>query len=531
GQPLHAFDLDRLTDHTIVVRRARPGETSFTTLDDEERRLGPDMLMICDAAGPVAVAGVMGGLDSEVTEETTDVLLECALFDPASIRGTRRALGISTDASYRFERGVDPSGMVDAVRRAVEIILATAGGELEPEVADCCPRPWTARTVRLRPGRVEHVLGVPFDPEQIAGLLTPLGFEVEGAPGGLLDVTVPGWRDYDVTREVDLIEEVARTWGYDAFPDELGEYRPGTVPDHPLFRLEDGLRDLLVGRGLFESQTPAFVPASDGDVRVLNPVSKEEDHLRRELLPSLVRRVEHNWSRGVRDVRLFELGTAFHGTGEGSAPDEEPRLAAVVTGRSAPVHWSREERAFDIWHLKGLLEDVAARARTDAWLEGGAPAGKGLVPGEGFVVREPGGTVVGWAGRLEDEAVDAPAWADPLFGLEVVLPAEPAEPPTPRHRPLPPFPGVDRDLALLVPRTVPAARVRDAILAAAGDHLEEVVLFDRYVGEGVAAGLRSLAWRMRFQSRERTLTDEDVDRATKRVVDHLRSELGVEPRG
>ncbi|NJD19484.1 MAG: phenylalanine--tRNA ligase subunit beta, partial [Gemmatimonadetes bacterium] len=228
GQPLHAFDLSKLGGSAIVVRRAAAAEKTFTTLDGEERTLSSDMLMICDAERPVAVAGVMGGKDSEVDDATTDVLLECALFDPKSIRNTRKALNLSTDASYRFERGVDPEGMRDALARAVAVILATAGGRVDGPVLDVCAKPFTPRVVSLRLSRVRHVLGVELDAATVKGYLEPLGLRTEKEEDGVLHVRVPGFRSWDVTREVDLIEEVARTHGYDVFPSELGPYRPGT---------------------------------------------------------------------------------------------------------------------------------------------------------------------------------------------------------------------------------------------------------------------------------------------------------------
>lgn len=532
GQPLHAFDLDRLEKHTVVVRRPREGEDVFSTLDGEARRLDADMLMICDARRPVAIAGVMGGLHSEVGGGTTDILLECALFDPTSIRSTRRALGMSTDASYRFERGVDPAGMEAAVRRAAEIVLATAGGRCETEAPDCDPRPWSRPEVRLRVSRVEHVLGVRFSADDIVALLEPLGFGVtvgQGGDGGLR-VAVPGWRSYDVTREIDLIEEIARSHGYDAFPETLGPYRPGTVPDHPLFGIEDRLRTLMVGRGFFEAQTPAFVPSSEGDVRVMNPVSREEDHLRRSLLPGLFRHVEHNWSRGVGDVRLFEIGTSFRRREPGEPPAEETRIAAVMTGSRTPAHWSGTDQPLDFWDLKALARELHVEVRQDGRLETG-PRVEGPHLAEGLVLLDDRNTEVGRAGRVEPGVLDAPPWAGPVWAVELGLPAEPGTPPTPEFRPLPSYPAVERDLALLVPETLPAARVQEAVEASGGALLASVALFDRYRGPGVPEGMRSLAYRMRFQSRERTLTDEDVDSATARIVEHLREELGVETRG
>ncbi|MFG1691327.1 phenylalanine--tRNA ligase subunit beta, partial [Gemmatimonadota bacterium] len=338
GQPLHAFDLSKLGGQAIVVRTAAKGET-LRTLDGEDRKLDPDMLCICDASDPVAVAGVMGGADSEVGQDSTDILLECALFAPKSIRSTRKALDMSTDASYRFERGVDPAGMEAALRRAVEVILATAGGSVEPVALDVCPRPFQAPAVSLRPSRVEHLLGVPFETAALVDLLLPLGYQVQEAGEDSLEVTVPGYRSYDTLREVDLIEEVARTHGFNRFPEELGAYRPGTVPDHLLFTLEDEVRDFLIGRGFFEAQLPAFAPPDEGEVEVANPVSVEESHLRGSLLPGLLGRVEYNFARGARSIRLFELGTVFF-QGEGGEPLEETHLGVVLTGERTPSHWA-----------------------------------------------------------------------------------------------------------------------------------------------------------------------------------------------
>ena len=531
GQPLHAFHLARLGDATVVVRRPRPGERGFRTLDGAERPLAPDMLMICDASRPVAIAGVMGGLDSEVTAATADVLLECALFEPRSIRSTRRVLGLSTDASYRFERGVDPEGLEPALRRALEVILATAGGRLDSRVADCHPRPFERRTVELRPSRVGQVLGVPFEAAALRRLLEPLGFQVSGdRRSRALRVAVPGFRSYDVTREIDLIEEVARTHGYDAFPATLRAFRPGTVPDHPLFDLEDRLRDLFVARGLFEAHTPALAGTSGGEVRLTNPISAEEAYVRSALLPSLLRRVEHNWSRRTRDVRLFELATAFSMLKGGARPREDPRLAAVLTGRRAPVHFAEGGESFGLWDLKALLEDAARAAWPDAAVAAGGPESRLLVRGEALTVRA-GDRVMGWGGRVVPEALDAPPWADAVWGLELVLPEEPGPRPPTTYRGLAPFPAVERDLALMVSDRLAAREVEVAIREAAGGLLQELGLFDLYRGRGVPEGYRSLAYRLRFQSPDRTLTDLEVDRAMERAIDRLRVELGVERRG
>jgi phenylalanyl-tRNA synthetase beta chain len=530
GQPLHAFDLGRLGGSAVVVRRAKASERAFTTLDGAERKLEPDMLMICDAEQPVAVAGVMGGLHSEVEPDTTDLLLECALFLPKSIRATRKALGMSTDASYRYERGVDPEGMRAALERCVAIILATAGGRVDGPVLDCVPVRFEAPVVSLRLARVEHLLGVAFDARAVRALLEPLGFEVLGGEEAL-EVRVPGFRSYDVRREVDLIEEVARTHGYDAFPSDLGPYRPTTVPDHPLFALEDELRATLAARGLFEAHTPAFAPEGEGDVEVSNPLSANERFMRRSLLPALLRRVEHNFAQGNRDVRLFEIGTAFQASGRGRPPRESTRVAAVLTGLRAPSHWSGDDRHFDVWDLKGLLEEVVRRTRGD---------GARVVPGTGeaafdashaFTVSDAAGVPLGRGGLVAAGVVDAPPWAGAVWALEVELPSEATARAPVSYRPLPTQPAIDRDLALLVPHAHTSDAVASAIARHGGDLLEDVTLFDVYAGEGVPAGVRSLAFRLRFRAPERTLKDTEVDRAVQALLGKLEEELGVQPRG
>ncbi|MDX1646867.1 MAG: phenylalanine--tRNA ligase subunit beta [Longimicrobiales bacterium] len=533
GQPLHAFDLDRLAGSSIVVRRPHRTEDTFTTLDDEERRLSRDMLMICDAQDPVAIAGVMGGENSEVDGETRDVLLECALFDPKSVRATRKTLGMSTDASYRFERGVDPEGLRVAVERCVSVILATAGGSLDGPVLDCRPRTFEAERVALRLSRIERLLGIPFETPYVRALLEPLGFRVEEEREGVLQVRVPGFRSYDVTREIDLIEEVARTHGYDAFPAQLRPARPGTVPDDPLFQLEDELRAALAGQGLFEAQTPAFAPPGEGDVEVANPLATTEPVMRRALLPSLLRRLEYNLARGNRDVRLFEIGTSFRRTGSGCPPEEATHLAVVLTGRRDPPHWSVDDRPLTIWDLKGLLEDVASRAyRGRARVTPADDEGTGgvLDPSHALMVVDDERSTVGRGGRVADDAVDTPLWAGDVFAFELELPERPEPQTVTTYEELPQYPAVERDLALITPDDVVVARVTRTIRQSAGSDLEALELFDVYTGEEIPEGKRSVAFRLRFRSVKGTLEDKAVDRNVDRVLERLEEELGVRAR-
>ncbi len=536
NQPLHAFDLAKLAGPAVVVRRAKPGE-KIVTLDGVARTMTADMTAICDAERPTIVAGVMGSAQSEVGAATTDLVLECAYFQPTRIRRTRRALGLSSESSYRFERGIDMLGMPDALRRAVELIVAVAGGELREPPLDLWPQPLQPQAIFLRPERVSRLLGLEIDRAEIERHLSSVGFFV--APkDGRLAVQVPGWRP-DVVREVDLIEEVARLKGYDAFPDELRPYRPGTVPDAPEERARSRVRERLVRAGLYEARTLPLGPADGPDaVAILNPLSAEEAHLRRRLLPGLVRRVEHNWANRSRDVRLFEVGTVFRSTvgskagekaGEGgrgkSVPEEWTSVAGVLTGARRPRHWSDGAKVpdMDLWDLKHHFELAVNVAAPTCHVE---PATGGAV---GWVAVQPGGEVVGWSGPLE---ADAPVWAAAVYGFEVRLLVTGASRAPVAYRPLPLQPPLERDLALLVPAGVTAAAVADVLRRAAGPLLERLEVFDEYRGPGggIPAGQRSVAWHCTFRDPERTLRERDADGLLARGLKALEDELGVRRR-
>ena len=517
NQPLHAFDVAQLRGPAVVIRRAQPQE-KIVTLDGVERTLTPDMTAICDAARPTIVAGVMGSAQSEVTASTTDLVLECAYFQPTRIRRTRRALELSSESSYRFERGLDLLGMPDALRRAIELIVAVAGGELRAPPLDLWPQPVQEKTIFLRPERVSHLLGVAIERAELERLLTSVGFFV--APkDGRLAVQVPGWRP-DVTREVDLIEEIARLTGYDAFPDELRPYRPGTVPDAPVEQAKARVRQQLVRAGLSEARTiPLGPPDGPHAVAIRNPMSADEAHLRRRLLPGLVRRVEHNWANRNRDIRLFEVGTVFRATQQ--APEEWDSVAGVLTGARRPPHWSEGAKVpdMDIWDLKHHFELAVNVAAPTCAVQ---PATEGV---GGWVAVERGGEVVGEARALE---ADAPVWAAPLFGFEVRLLV--TVPEAARYRPLPTQPPVERDVALLLPTGVSAAAVSAVLARATGPLLARLDVFDEYRGSGVPAGHRSVAWHCTFRDPSRTLREREVDELLARALQALEDELGVRRR-
>jgi len=518
NQPLHAFDLAKLRGPAVVVRRAKPNEP-IVTLDGVQRTLTPEMTAICDAERPTIIAGVTGSAASEVTESTTDLVLECAYFQPTRVRRTRRALGLSSESSYRFERGIDQLGMPAALRRAIDVIVAVAGGALREPPLDLWPQPVQEKTISLRPERASHLLGVPTERAELERLLTSVGFFVAPKDGGnRLAVQVPGWRP-DVTREVDLIEEAARLKGYDAFPDELRPYRSGTVPDAPVEQIKARVREQLAHSGFFEARTIPLGPRDGPDaVAVRNPLSADEAYLRRRLIPGLVRRVEHNWASRNRDVRLFEIGNVFRAAQD--RPEEWDSVAGVLTGARRPPHWSEGAKVpdMDIWDLKHHFELAVRAAAPSCDVQ---PATGGVVGWEA-VQR---GEVWGWAGPLE---ADAPVWAAALFGFEVRLDA--TLPGAVHYRPLPTQPPVERDIALLLPAGVSAGAVSAVLARAAGPLLERLEVFDEYRGAGVPAGYRSVAWHCTFRDPARTLREREVDELLAGALQALEDDLGVRRR-
>ncbi|MFO7587647.1 MAG: phenylalanine--tRNA ligase subunit beta [Gemmatimonadota bacterium] len=541
NQPLHAFDLDRVGGGGVRVRAARAGET-LRTLDGVERTLSAEATVIADADRPIALAGVMGGEESEVSETTTDLLLECASFDPRHARHTARSTGLATDASYRFERGIDERGMEAAIRRCVGLILATAGGRADGSwIRVGRPAP-ERRTVDLRPSRVRQVLGLRLATGGIVDLLTPIGFEpAAGAgEGEALRLLIPGWRG-DVATEADLLEEIARLHGYDAFPDEPRRFRPSVVPDSPEHRSAARVRQLLAGRGFLEARSVPFVPAERaGALRVplLRPLSAAEGFLRTDLVPVLLARLEHNWSRGRRDVRLFEVGTVFARPSDGAeraeGPFEELRFAFVLTGAERPVHWSGEARDFDLWDCKGVVEELCAALGVGVPVPfDGAGTVADVIPfdvaawlgGERLAVRSAAG-LSGFAGSVRAEAVDAPPWAAPAWAGEFRLAAVSEAHASP-YRALPTFPSIARDLAFTLSASIPASAVEATIREASPRLLESLRLFDVYEGETVEEGRRSLAWRLVFRAPDRTLTDPEVEAAVGAVVNRLEEEFDV----
>jgi len=547
GQPVHAFDAAKLEDSTVIVRRARRGE-KVRTLDGTDRFLETSMTVIADGETPQAIAGVMGGERSEVSDGTTDIFLEVACFDARRIRATRRTLNMSTDASYRFERGVDPEVSPVAMDRATRLIIGLAGGTVEGAPVDLRPSAFQPKSVMLRVSRVEKVLGEEIAQPAMRKLLKSVGFAVnasikrEGAKAQELDVVIPSWRP-DVTAEIDLIEEIARLHGYERFSDELRPYRLGTVPESPLALASRRVREVLVASGLLETRPLPFVDGRDIDfVRVSNPIAENEAHFRRDLLTTLATRAEYNLAHMQRSVRLFEIGAVMK-PGDGRLPVEELRVAALVLGERRPPHFTEPKPPnFDEWDVKGLAERVAQAAFPGAVVALEPATGGALW----IVVADEAGR--GVVRRVE---LDAPVWAAPAFGFEISLATLDATPVAPRgesawanrapepvpaasrtikYRPIPTNPAVEIDLALVVPDAVAARDVEDVMVDAAGPLLERIAIFDEFRGGDVAPGHRSVAWRLTFRHPERTLGAKEIDGRRERLLKTLEGTLGIRQR-
>lgn len=539
GQPMHAFDYDLLAQGHIIVRRARDGE-KIVSLDGNERVLNSDMLAITDLSGPVAVAGVMGGLATEVKEKTVTVLLESAYFNPISVRRTSKALGLRSEASLRFEKGIDINGCDRAANRAVQLIVGMGAGEAVSGLADNYESPALEKTILLRPARAVHVLGVDISGEDTARILKRLHFKVQEAPGGLL-VTVPTYRA-DINQEIDLIEEVARIYGYDRVPPSLpfGPTTQGIKTREQA--IADNIQDILAYSGLHEVVTYSFTHPRVFDMmnlpgdspcrntaKIYNPLSEEHSIMRTMLLPGLLEVLSKNHNRRVQNGAIFEIGRVFYPGPADSQPEEHPVLAAAAMGRT-PANWNSSPREMDFYYLKGILEVLLSRlgaGPASFRLEPGNPS---FHPGRTAAV-EVNGAKLGIIGELHPDVLDNYDLPDRVVAFEIDLPllislsGKPSA-----YIPLPRFPGIERDMAIVVSRNTPFTEIFEAIRVAGGEILRSIALFDIYQGEQVPEGFRSMAFSLKFQANDRTLTDLEVSEKTSAIVDALRQRFQAELR-
>jgi phenylalanyl-tRNA synthetase beta chain len=530
GHPSHAFDLARIPGGKLVVRWAREGER-LTTLDGVERVLGPRHGVVAGPESALALAGIMGGASSEVSDATRTVALEAAYWDPLSIRRGAKALGMHTEASHRFERGADPQGTATATARIAHLLARIGAGSARPGLIDRHPGKRPPRQVALRPSRTDAVLGTQVPPVRGRQILEGLGFEPVGEAGESTTFTVPPWRS-DVSREIDLVEEVGRHHGLDKIPFTVPPAR-GAEGLRPHQARERRLRELLVGAGLTEVVTHAFVSdalaaGSPPRVPVANPLSEDQGVLRSSLLvPGLLTTLRTNLRQGRRDVALFETGRVF--LPREGAPAEEPRLGILLAGQLGG-HWSARARAVDFYDIKALLELVAERLRLPSFALATDDPPSLLHPGKAARIAN-GSAFAGWLGALHPDVLRAWDVRGEVYVAE--LPLEPVleAPAVPvRYRGLAKAPAVLRDLSVTCDRSLSAAALETRVRAAAGGLLRSLRIVDRYEGPPVPAGKVGLTLALAFQDPERTLTGEEVQAAVDRVVGELRA-AGAEIRG
>jgi phenylalanyl-tRNA synthetase beta chain len=541
GQPLHAFDLERVSNGRIVVRRAREGER-METLDGQERVLTSEMTMIADARDVVAIGGVMGGSDSEVSSSTTDVFLEGAHFDPSRVGRTARRLGMVSEASTRFSRGVDPEITGWAIDRAADMIAQLAGGRVAPGVVgtgtDAEPRATGDDALTLRDQRVEALVGYAIPVSEIARALESLGFGAENDTDGALAVKVPSWR-FDVSREVDLIEEVARLTGYSRIPLEPLPAPPVAPEPAGDERRATRVRETLRAAGFDEAQTPSFVDAAtlatgellDNLVEIKNPISQSQRFLRPYVFATLGSAVAYNLNRQASRVKLFEIGHAFERGSEpqGASLRERRQVAMAAAGARGPLDWTATDQTeYDFFDLKGDVEELLTQfGLGDCVIDRGAR--RFLHPGRQAEVTDHAGNAIGFCGELHPAVTASWGLAARVFVAELGLDALPADGGTLSVSDVPREPAVTRDLALVVPDGETAQVVLDAVRSVGVEDLDRVEVFDRYRGVQVDQGYYSLGVRLTFRT-DRTLTDNEVDEQVDHLMGHLVEERGYRRR-
>jgi phenylalanyl-tRNA synthetase beta chain len=528
GHPSHAFDLAKLPDGRLVIRWGRDGER-VTTLDGVERALTSRVGVVAGPDAPLALAGIMGGASSEVSDSTLTVALEAAYWDPLKVRRAAKAMGMHTEASHRFERGADPEGPLTATARIAHLLEKIGAGSARPGLIDQYPAPVPRRILALRLPQVPRVLGTAIPEPEARRILAGLGFTMGEARGETISAQVPTWRS-DVSREVDLVEEVARHHGYAKIPSTLP---PGGGVEglRPWQATERAVRDILVGAGLAEVINYAFVPdaAEGGPPRAAlqNPLAEDQGALRDALVfPGLLKTLQSNARRGTRDVRIFEIGRVF--LPASGPPREERRLGILMAGGAAP-HWSEERRAADFFDAKGTLEILARRVGPFDFQSGdGLPSH--VHPGKGALVLW-NGQALGYVGALHPDVAAAWELRDETLVAELSLePIFAAPPRVARFESVSRFPAVARDVSIVCDEGLSAAELERVVRGAGGQRLRSVTVTDRYQGPPVPAGRVGLTMSLVYHDPSRTLTGEEVQASMEAVAKGLKAR-GAEIRG
>jgi len=531
GQPLHAYDAE-LVQGPIRPRLAKKGE-KVTLLDEKVIAANPDTLVIADDSGAIGLAGIMGGLSTAVSDKTTDVFFEAAFWPQDFMAGRARSYGMHTDASLRFERGVDPHGQARAVERATELLLEISGGNAGPLVHNLSQNHLPAAAeIHLRRSRVEHLLGVALGDKVVIDILQRLGLEVSELDDGWL-VVPPGYR-FDLSVEVDLIEEIVRIHGYDEVPEKTEiAVSPLQVVTETFVDLER-VSDTLIARDYDEAITYSFIGADadtafsdvESDLVLSNPISSEMSVMRSSLLPGLIAAVASNVSRQRERVRLFEIGKSFHGSLQ--APEEVVRLAGVACGAALPEQWGSQLQAVDFFDIKSDVEAVLELAGNEGDFDYVAASYPALQPGQtADVVRD--GTIIGFVGKLHPRVAKMLELKRDAYVFELDA-AKALASVVPTAEPISKFPAIRRDIAVIVDDKLTGDELVKTAASAAPNLITTVRIFDIYKGPGIEAGLKSVAISLILQETSRTLTDDDADAAQAAAVQKLRDEFGAELR-
>ena len=543
GQPLHAFDFDRLAENRIVVRTAHDGE-EFQTLDNKVHRLSTENLMICDGKKPVAVGGVMGGLNSEIEETTTRVLLESAYFSPTSVRKTAKKLGINTDASHRFERGVDPDGTLTALVRAAELMVSESGGKMVQGVIDVHPAPADTCSVMVTLADINRVLGIDITLEEAKTLLESIEFGIAVQDDGVsMAVTVPTFR-VDIQRSIDVIEEVARLYGYDRIPTTFPENTPQAKIPKKSIIWRDRIKHFMNALGFSEAINYSFVDSRswdqlnlpETDVRrkatpILNPLTEEQAVMRTMVLPSLLKNMHRNLALGNSNLKLFEVAKVFVDKHPGGLPEETLYLAGLWTGARYPVSWHDAGTRCDFYDIKGtlegLLEKLAVPEASFTALDSAACA----YTRPGYSARiSIAQTDVGIVGELHPDVAKNFDLKQTAYLFEIDLSAlVPMIPDVAQAGALPRYPAVHRDFTLIIGQEVESHQILRKIKGFEEPLIEEVYLFDMFDGKPIPEGKKSLSFRIRYRAEDRTLADEEINGLHKaiagRIIDLFKAAL------